>query len=118
MLFGHEIASNSYHVVTECGLLSNVRGQFGAEISHKLLKSLQNLECDPDRIRTYDLQIRNLPLYPAELRGHGAGALNNSRPEASSPRMHYCQNGLAFASLCAACVAERIRRTESPSSGR
>ena len=24
---------------------------------------------DPDRIRTYDLQIRNLPLYPAELRG-------------------------------------------------
>ena len=23
---------------------------------------------DPDRIRTYDLQIRNLTLYPAELR--------------------------------------------------
>ena len=25
---------------------------------------------DPGRIRTCDLQIRNLPLYPAELRGH------------------------------------------------
>ena len=24
---------------------------------------------DPERIRTSDLQIRNLPLYPAELRG-------------------------------------------------
>lgn len=24
---------------------------------------------DPDTIRTCDLQIRNLPLYPAELRG-------------------------------------------------
>ena len=26
---------------------------------------------DPDRIRTCDLQIRNLSLYPAELRDHG-----------------------------------------------
>ena len=25
---------------------------------------------DPETIRTSDLQIRNLPLYPAELRGH------------------------------------------------
>lgn len=30
---------------------------------------------DPEMIRTSDLQIRNLPLYPAELRGH-SGALN------------------------------------------
>ena len=29
---------------------------------------------DPDRNRTCDLQIRNLPLYPTELRDH-AGAL-------------------------------------------
>ena len=26
--------------------------------------------CDPNRIRTYDLQIRNLLLYPAELWDH------------------------------------------------
>jgi hypothetical protein len=46
---------------------------------------------DPERIRTSDLQIRNLPLYPAELRGllrmclnpdclgnHGAAPSRNS----------------------------------------
>ncbi|SIT53327.1 conserved hypothetical protein [Mesorhizobium prunaredense] len=27
---------------------------------------------DPDRNRTCDLQIRNLPLYPTELRDHAA----------------------------------------------
>lgn len=26
----------------------------------------------PDRIRTYDLELRSLLLYPAELPGHGA----------------------------------------------
>ena len=30
---------------------------------------------DPGRIRTCDLQIRNLPLYPAELRGHPDGVI-------------------------------------------
>jgi hypothetical protein len=29
----------------------------------------EGLGGDPERIRTSDLQIRNLPLYPAELRG-------------------------------------------------
>jgi hypothetical protein len=29
--------------------------------------------CDPNRIRTYDLQIRNLLLYPAELWDHNFG---------------------------------------------
>ena len=41
---------------------------------------LSNIFCrligDPERIRTSDLQIRNLPLYPAELRGPFDGRLN------------------------------------------
>ena len=37
-------------------------------------KGTQDLEFagDPDRNRTCDLQIRNLPLYPTELRDHAA----------------------------------------------
>lgn len=34
------------------------------------LYSAMCLSCDPARIRTWDLQIRSLLLYPAELRGH------------------------------------------------
>jgi hypothetical protein len=37
---------------------------------HKKSRSLKKpalKKCDPNRIRTYDLQIRNLLLYPAEL---------------------------------------------------
>lgn len=46
---------------------------------------------DPDRIRTCGPQIRNLVLYPAELRGPGAGAtlalfaLQLNRPARSYP---------------------------------
>src|SRR5205823_2307443 len=36
---------------------------------------------DPERIRTSGLQIRNLPLYPAELRGRGS----RKRRKASGP---------------------------------
>lgn len=36
-------------------------------VNHRTFK-ITNGSGAPDRNRTYDLQIRNLPLYPAELR--------------------------------------------------
>ena len=36
---------------------------------------------DPGRIRTCDLQIRNLLLYPAELRGHVEGVYHQKIKE-------------------------------------
>ena len=37
------------------------------------------LSSTPDRIRTYDLQIRSLLLYPAELRVQGRGGGESMR---------------------------------------
>ena len=49
-------------------------GQFKSALMHKksrfLCKETTFFNCDPNRIRTYDLQIRNLLLYPAELWDH------------------------------------------------
>ena len=53
----------------------------------------------PDRIRTCGLQIRNLPLYPTELRARDTYNnlfFLNSLPE---PDFKYCSNDIAFNSL-------------------
>ena len=43
---------------------------FYITVSHNALKNTRK-SGDPDRIRTCGLQIRNLSLYPTELRGPG-----------------------------------------------
>lgn len=51
---------------------------------------------DPGAIRTHDPQIRNLMLYPAELRGHKIG---RDKPEQVRPRSE------TYVSVCIAAIA-------------
>lgn len=56
-------------------------------MQHRILsdnRQLIDFVGDPGRDRTCDLQIRNLPLYPTELRDHAARHITASVPRAKS----------------------------------
>jgi hypothetical protein len=62
---------------------------------------------DPGEIRTHDLQIRNLSLYPAELRDHPGKEI--AQPVAAGKsvrcRLHLRGGpGLLVASVCRLCL--------------
>ena len=61
---------------------------------------------DPGAIRTHDPQIRNLMLYPAELRGH---IESNARESAASRRAPYVSGGGAAISAAAERTTRHLR---------
>ena len=73
--FGLRIREFSLFVSRARGLSRTRKRQFGTysvlapEIGNALAEQVLVKNGDPETIRTSDLQIRNLPLYPAELRG-------------------------------------------------
>src|SRR6266700_5264852 len=78
---------------------------------------------DPDTIRTCDLQIRNLPLYPAELRGRSCPNLPDNRTfvqvasygwrapsSIESQRVRFTSCAFAIQPLTVGCTMVRLAR--------
>ena len=68
----YRLSSKEEGLLTGVGLRLDITGNDISERQYTLRRTSECLEKsgDPDAIRTRDPQIRNLMLYPAELRGH------------------------------------------------
>ncbi len=93
------------HPVGECVSLRLGRDKPGRPLRAREedFGRIEHVSGDPGAIRTRDPQIRNLMLYPAELRGHKTQWQWRSPPESAPRRETYVSRRVPAISGCSIC---------------